>query len=372
MNANRIRQAGFLALLCGACLAWAVCAGEAPPEKPLDSSSLPKQYGGLPLLWAPKVGDLEKLAGDLSAPVWKQAAQVEMVDCVSGATPKIPTTLYVYCSDHALYFGFRCREPKPNGLVTAGGEIWSHDEVEIFFEPHKDTLKKCYHQLIVNAAADKWHGRVHLYPKHQNMQLREEWNPRFEAAAKVGNDAWTLEVKVPYNQMKLTEEAKKKNTLWRLNLYRHRPQKDEEPRMTWAWSPPGDPAFHTPMKFGYLLPESHASAKLIARIAEEARAEAELRAQPLGLELDWEIRKRAAELAAPLFAERAAAAERLLSIHTTHPTGALRVREVLDVLCQSSRDAHLVAAAGALLGQLKQSSEGGEDPIPDQFLRRSR
>ncbi|MCZ7645093.1 MAG: carbohydrate-binding family 9-like protein [Planctomycetota bacterium] len=366
-----LRRPGLPALLL-ALAAAAARAGEDPAPRP-EPARLPATYRNLPLLWIPKSDEIKDLKGDLSDPAWQKAAKLELVECASGKKPPHATTALVFCTAETLYFGFRCEDPKLDELVVAGGQIWTHDEVELFFEPDKDTLQKCYHQLIVNAAADKWFGRVHMYPKYGSAQIRENWNPSFDTAAAKGKDEWTCEVRVAFRQMKMSKLAKDGKSLWRLNLYRSRPKKSKnEEALAWAWSPPGSSAFHTPMKFGYALPETLADPKFLAELIEEARKLEARREREIGMALEYEIRKRADELGSDQFGDRDEAERRLLELHEKDPAAGEAIREILGELTLARRDTHLAASARDLLGRLTELAEGGEDPPPKHIKAQRR
>ncbi|MCW8128824.1 MAG: carbohydrate-binding family 9-like protein [Planctomycetota bacterium] len=368
----RTRTFGCLALLTmlAAGLNAAEPAAEIKPDPKLDpkvnQGILPAEYQGLPLLWVPKLEAPEKLSGDLKHEVWKKAAAVEMGEVISGAKAKVRTEIKAFCTDDALYLGFRCEEPKMDELKK-DGEIWSRDEVEMFFEPSKDTIKKCYHQIIVDADNDSWKGRCHIYPRYRYQQIREDWNGAFESATAKEAQAWTLEVKIPFGEMKMTEEAKGKKTLWRFNANRVRPGKSGGEEENMSWSPLNAKYFHSAGRFGYLLPETFATPQLVAQIKKTAGKKAPP-AEPEAAAV-WEVRKRIGELQAEDFSERDAATRRLRELaRQDAPTAGCVFRELLNA-SQRSRDSQIAGAARVMLTEIKGKvdDQGEDDPPPDHI-----
>ncbi|MBI3828304.1 MAG: carbohydrate-binding family 9-like protein [Planctomycetes bacterium] len=342
------------------------------PDPKLDAKVnggiLPAKYHGLPLVWIPKLDAPKKLSGDLKDEVWKKAATVELGEVIGGGKLKLKTEALLFCTADALYIGYRCEEPKLDALKLNEGEIWSRDEVEIFFEPAKDTIKKCYHQIIIDAGNDTWKGRTHIYPNYKYQQLHDDWEPNFESATGKGEKAWTLEAKVPFEQMKLSDEAKAKKTLWRLNLNRVRPAKEDGEDLNYSWSPLGAKYFHTAGKFGYALPESFATPELVEEVKKSA-AQGGAPAREAEPALVYEVRKRIGELEAELFSERDTAAERLRKLAQQDAVAAQCVySELLDSTLRA-RDSQAAGAAKALLGEVKASADEKkeDDPPPDNM-----
>jgi predicted esterase len=235
----------------------------------------PKEYRGRPLVWIPKLDSPGALTGDLSASAWRDAAALTLNDPATGQAPKYETTARVFCTDSALYFGFRCAEPSAEPLVTKG-EFWNRDEVEIFIEPYKDTLQRPYHQIMVDAAGNAEFSRMHVYKRYfEEHALTEDWKPKVETKMTRDGGAWTVEVKIPFDQLKLSDDARAKRTLWRLNVCRIRPKRGEDLMTVWSWAPLGGSSFQWPARFGYALPETFESRELLEQAVTTAAAPAD-------------------------------------------------------------------------------------------------
>lgn len=358
-------------LLLAACTTGSTWSADEPAPA---NGGLPATYQGLPLLWIPKRPAPKELKGDLSAPEWKDAARVPMGLLADGAEPKNKTEAYALCTDDALYIAFRCGDAAPDDLKTNGTQVWQNDEVEVFIEPDRTTLEKPYHQFIVDARGQQSAQRAHIYPKYGSAAVRAKtaFNPKIETAIGKGQDYWSVEIRIPFDQLVLSEAAEKKDTLWRLNLYRHRPEREKEPMEEMAWSPTGNDQFHAAAKFGYMLPETHATKALLERVKQEAAA---WQPKKLSNEADpsivYEINKRIGELAAENFGERDQAAERLKGIADEGPGNYKALLQALADAVERSRDVQVVAAAKKLLEQIK-AEEGlrnDDDPPPDHIRR---
>ncbi len=233
---------------------------------------VPAEYQGRPLVGIPELDPAPELSGDLSAPAWALAATLTLNDPATGQPPKHETTARVFCTDSALYFGFRCAEPSAEPLVTKGN-FWSRDEVEIFLEPYKDTLQRPYHQIMVDAAGNTEFARMHVYKRYfEEHALEEKWTPKVEVKAVHGEGAWTVELKLPFDQLRLSDEARKKKTLWRMNVCRIRPRRGDDLGILWSWAPLGGASFQWPARFGYALPQAFASDELIEQVGATAAA----------------------------------------------------------------------------------------------------
>lgn len=330
---------------------------------------LPAKYQGRPLLWVPKSAALEKLDGELTDEAWKKAAKVQLNDIYNGAKPKVKTELLIFCTDDALHLGFQCEEPKLEELKLNEGEIWSRDEVEIFFEPAKDTLRKCYHQVIVDAGNDTWKGRCHIYPKYKHQQLREEWSPQLETAAAKGDKSWSLEIKIPFAEMAMNDAAKGKKTLWRFNANRLRPGKGGEDEQSMSWAVLGEKFFHNAGKFGYMLPEVYATPELLEKVRAEAGLQAEAPVLASDPAIAWEVRKRIGELESEVFSERDAATRRIRQLAEGSQANAESVIRELELAAERARDSQVKGATKTLLAEIRAAADASrdDDPPPDHI-----
>jgi hypothetical protein len=323
----------FWMVLCG-CLCLSLAAAE--PETLADAAKkLPEKLENKPLAFLPLLADAPKeLKGDLSDPAWAKAAQLKFSVNHTGEAADVATQARVFCTAEALYIGLQCDDPDTDNLKTAGS-IWDHDAVEIFLYAGHDLRGKLYHQIILDCENKTNANRTHVYPKNKGRSLSEAWSPKLEHATAKTKTCWTAELKVRFADLNLTPEAISKETLWRMALYRTRPSRGEEEAREYAWSPTMSREYHAAGRFGYILPESHASAKLLANIVQRAAtAQPQPKAAPVE-DVNAELRKLVVKLGDDLFEERNRASERIAELAKQH---AAYHAAIDDLLRQSEKD----------------------------------
>jgi len=367
----KLVRVGTVLLAAASVMAWAATDEPAAPQKDakVNEGKLPATYRGLPLLWIPKRPAPDKLTGALDHASWKEGAKVTMKRILDKGEPKHKTEVTLFCTGDALYFGFKCFDPKPDALKLDPEAIWSRDEIEIFIEPFKNTIRRAYHQILIDGAGEKSASRHHMYPKAQMNGISEQWAPEYEVAAGKDKESWMIEVKLPFEQMVLSEDAKQKKTLWRLNVNRCRPERDTEEAMEAAWSPTENKSFHTATKFGFAVPETHASPELLEAIWKEA-AEVQRESAGLSPELSFEMRKRIGELGSEVFTERDEALDRLKNLAGLSQPAYMTLEAELQEAMARSREQEVVAHARRLLGEIKvikQKGELNDDTLPDHL-----
>ena len=285
--------------------------------------------------------------------------------------PKHKTEGFAFCTKEALYVGFRCHDDQPDQVKVDGDAIWKNDGVELFFEPALDALKKPYHQIIVDARGQTAFHRHHVYPLHGSVAIREAWSPQVEALTEKGEKCWTCEVRIPFDQIKLGDAALNKKTLWRLNLYRTRPERGAEPLMETGWSPPGSNRYHCASKFGFALPEVYSTQALLEEVRRNA-ATAPVPTVTVETEpaLRYEIRKRIGELGSEIYLERLEAATRLKAIGARSAIMLKALADDLQEAVARNRDQETVLEVKRILGDVKRILivQEDDDPPPDNLL----
>lgn len=110
-----------------------------------------------------------------------------------------PTEARVAYDEKGLYVGVRCTEPKTGELKIVGqkrdDDIWMGDSVDIFVQP-PDQAPTYYH-FIVNPAGTVWDARC-------GAEDDLSYDPEWDAAVKVSDGEWTLEVAIPWAAMKMS------------------------------------------------------------------------------------------------------------------------------------------------------------------------
>ena len=157
--------------------------------------------------------------GDLSDALWRRATWHSDFR-VHGSAQKAaePKTAFaaVHDRDH-LYIGVRADEPEPAKMrarvATRDGASWTDDSIEIFLDSKGDA--RCHYQFAVNTRGALYDSQVVRGGGMQNPK----WDSNAQAAARVGPDAWRVEVVVPFSCLAFDPEHP---TTWRLNVGRSR------------------------------------------------------------------------------------------------------------------------------------------------------
>jgi hypothetical protein len=191
-----------------------------------------------------------QLDGKLDEPFWKLHRSLR--DLITGERPEFGTRFHVMVDTSAIYFGIHCDDVEGNPAHITGDDdddpaIWDGDHVEILIESDAHS----YYQIVVNPAG----ARIDL-DRGVAKANWFGWSSEAEIGAHIGEDFWSLEVKIPF-----TEDAADplhlvigrqptENLPWYFNLCRKR-VREGKTEVT-AFSPVGKPTFHDVMKFGKL------------------------------------------------------------------------------------------------------------------------
>ena len=237
----------------------------------------PLLEGGRPLLFIPMLEAPKALTGDLKNPVWGKAASFKMVSFEGGeiVPAKFLTVARVFCTQEAIYVGVRCEDPDTDNLVTSNPAAWNNDSVEFFIYPGESAAGgKLYYQVVVDARKTMEFYHTHNYPKHRYKSLQNPWKPDVDAEIAKDDKGWTVELKLKFSDLELTDEARAKKTPWRMDLFRNRKARGGVGDQSYAWIPT-EPSgqYHLPTRYGYILPAAYATPELVAGVAARAKAQ---------------------------------------------------------------------------------------------------
>ena len=190
-----------------------------------------------PVVCIPYLEHAPQIDGVLTAEEWHNAAVLSQFVAVGGnSRPQLPTTVYLAYTNEALYVGADLFDPQPQQLrqeVSArDGEVWRDDCLELFIDT--EGKRSHYARLVVNSLGTK-------YDSYDRVASEDfQW----EAAAAVGDDGWSVEVRLPFaNQVPPRPEDK-----WILELARNAARADV--LSSWGLH---DKSFHEPQNFGTLI-----------------------------------------------------------------------------------------------------------------------
>jgi hypothetical protein len=145
--------------------------------------------------------------GRLDEPVWQRAAVIdEWIDRSTSAPGELPVTLRMLTTADHLYLGFtqrhvgnaRLKQPK-------GGDEYDGSVLEIFLDPYGGKHRTKV-QIVANALGlryDAWDGD-------------RAWTGQWQSAGRVENDQWTIEIAIPYADMR--GQSPRNRPLWKANF----------------------------------------------------------------------------------------------------------------------------------------------------------
>ncbi len=169
------------------------------------------------------------LTGDLSDPLWQQAAKAPAFVAADGiSAPQAATEGYLLADAEALCVGFVCHEPKIGELVAnvteRDGTVWGDDCIEFLLDPSNSDAWMLH--FIVNSKGTIWDGL------HTPAGTDAGYDcPQVTAKAAVGPDRWTCELRLPWAGAGGPPQP---GEVWGLNFCRERKGGTEE---VTSWAP---------------------------------------------------------------------------------------------------------------------------------------
>ena len=191
--------------------------------------------------------------GKLDETAWQGTWGNSLGEIETGRVPAATTEFHMFWADDALYLGIACKDPDAKHLTIGttrneDGSIWLGDCVEILLE----TQTHSYYQLTINPAGA-------MTDLDRKGGLNPLWSSGAEAAAHIGEDGWSVEVRIPLagdHQEELDPlrgvSGRKPTEMypWFFNVCRQR-VRDSGKELS-AYSPTGKTSFHEVLKFGRL------------------------------------------------------------------------------------------------------------------------
>jgi tetratricopeptide (TPR) repeat protein len=138
--------------------------------------------------------------GELSEPCWQNATKIDkFYQCLNKftAVPSVgKAEIRMGYTADAIYIAYRAFEKSTKGIArnvkNRDDEVWKDDCTEIFFDPLHSY--KTHYQIIINAL-----GTVADINHKPNPD--KSWNAEIEVKAKVEEQQWTLEIRIPVKDM---------------------------------------------------------------------------------------------------------------------------------------------------------------------------
>ncbi|HUS80490.1 MAG TPA: glycoside hydrolase family 20 zincin-like fold domain-containing protein [Armatimonadota bacterium] len=208
-----------------------------------------------PTLRVPRSEVAPAVDGALDDPAWAAATRATDFMVLSGEGERAPvdTRALVCFDDQALYIGFQCAEPNVAGIKMAatedGHDVWGDDCVEVFLDIERD--RASYLHLGVSAGGFRWQDRrlaSSWYTNWYSTGGGDVAPPVWDAAAKVGADSWTAELRLPFDQIGGPPRIA---AVWGANFCRTRRAASQEQNLVWSYT--AGEFYAVPERFGTLV-----------------------------------------------------------------------------------------------------------------------
>ncbi|MCW8131409.1 MAG: hypothetical protein KIS92_13755 [Planctomycetota bacterium] len=354
-----VRLTWMLLLVAG--LAVRGGAAAEPEASPVAEAAkkLPATFKGRPLHFIPKRAKPEKLTGDLSDPVWKTAVVIPLLEYKTGKPAAQPSEVLAFCTDEAIYFGARFGDTQAPTVLNEWA-VYQNDCFELFLMPGESVRGQTYFEMAVDAQNHFNLGRLHIYPSSPPLKGATNAKPE-HAAAETKGGGFTAEICLRFDELDMSEGAKGKKELWRMDLVRNRQETANDPKARYSSAPTLADRAHIATKMGYFLPETYATPELISATIERAeRAKAEAAAlDPKAVEA---IEAAVAKLGDEAFAARTEAFEQLAKWAEADAGRATKIKEVLEAVLARAEDPELRTSGKKLLDIVRNA--GDDDPPP--------
>jgi hypothetical protein len=185
---------------------------------------------------AVRAGGPITLDGRLDEPVWHDTAPATgftQNDPEDGAPATEPTEVWVAYDDHALYVAAFCHDSDPAKIRKRLGRRDTQTDSDWFgvaVDPYFD--KRSGYVFYANPA-----GSITDAALSNDVSMDDSWDGVWETKAVVDGAGWTVEIRIPFNQIRF---PKKDAYVWGVNFMRMLRRKNEQ--STFNWSPKNEAA----------------------------------------------------------------------------------------------------------------------------------
>ncbi len=183
--------------------------------------------------------------GRLDEAAWRRATAAtgfRQIQPDEGAPASLDTQVRILYDDRALYIGARMSQPggvvaplaRRDQLLDASGNNGSFnslttDKLIVRLDPYHNHLDDAWFEVNpAGARGEQFNGDP-------------SWDPIWESAARVDDDGWTAEMRIPLSQLRFSPES----DTWGLQIWRYIDRLNEQ--VMWSFRPldaPGGPAFY--------------------------------------------------------------------------------------------------------------------------------
>ena len=162
-----------------------------------------------------KVTDLIKLDGKLSESIWKKPSLNEFTqkDPLEGEPSSETTNVWVAYDESSIYIAAKLYDSQPQNIDVSLSrrDNWIDSDWFIFYVDSYNDKKTGYY-FAVNAGGSIVDGV--LYNDSWND---DSWDGIWESSTMIDDDGWSVEMKIPFNQLRFQESD---NMKWGVNFER--------------------------------------------------------------------------------------------------------------------------------------------------------
>jgi hypothetical protein len=190
----------------------------------LSAAELPARK----IVTAVRAAESIRVDGRLTESVWQTPGYDAFLqsDPEDGAPATEPTTVWVAFDRDNLYVAARLRDSRPDGIIRLLGRRDDEVESDWFFfgiDPYLD--RRSGYFFAVNPAGSIEDGTLY------NDELTDTtWDGVWESAARVDAEGWTVEIRIPFDQLRFKHKAE---YTWGVNFRRDIKRKNEIDFFSW-------------------------------------------------------------------------------------------------------------------------------------------
>lgn len=169
-----------------------------------------------------------KIDGILNEDVWQREGNSDFVqsDPIDGSQPTEKTTVWVAYDDQAIYVAARLYDSHPDKITCRLGrrdDFVQSDWFIFALDTYYD--KRSGFQFAVNPS-----GSIVDWTLYNDINSDDTWDGVWDYSTKIDDKGWTVEIKIPYNQLRF---PKKDKYVWGVNFRRVINRKNEKMGLVW-------------------------------------------------------------------------------------------------------------------------------------------
>lgn len=180
------------------------------------------------VITAVRVTEPVKIDGILEETPWQTRGCEDFVQLMpdDGAAPTERTAVWVAYDEKYLYIAARCFDSEPGKISALLARKDGNAESDWFWldiDPYYD--RRTGYRFAVNPSSTLGDGTL-----YNDEEYDEVWDGVWTARARIDKQGWTLEMKIPFNQLRFKKQDK---FTWGINFRRVIRRKNEEQGLVW-------------------------------------------------------------------------------------------------------------------------------------------